>query len=98
MAAITLNEGLSWLKTLRARHAELVALRNQNAQTETRFYGADAARSSEKLPVYDVKKLDVAVARVAKEIRLLDSAIKKQNAITTIDGYDQTEDALGVVE
>src|SRR5687767_12998673 len=27
---ITINEGLSWLKTLRARHSELVTLRNEN--------------------------------------------------------------------
>lgn len=28
MAQITLNEGLAWLKTLKKRHDELIALRN----------------------------------------------------------------------
>lgn len=97
MATITVNEGLAWLKTLRARHSELVGLRNQNAERETRFYGSEA-RPVEKTPVYDVKKLDVAVARVAKEIRILDAALKRQNAVTMIEGYDQSEDALGAVE
>jgi hypothetical protein len=98
MAAITINEGLSWLKTLRARHGELVALRNQNAEKETRFYGANADKSTEKVPVYDVKALDRLIGGVAKEIRLLDAAIKRTNATTTIGGYDQNEDAIGVIE
>lgn len=98
MAAITLNEGLAWMKVLRARHAELVALRNQNAEKETRFYGANADKQVEKAPVYDVKKLDALVGRVAKEVRLLDAAIKRTNATTEIGGYDQSEDALGVIE
>ena len=42
MAAITINEGLAWLKTLKKRHEELLALRNDNAHRERRFYGASA--------------------------------------------------------
>lgn len=95
---ITINEGLSWMKTLRARHSELVALRNQNADMETRYYGVDASRMSEKKPLYDVKKLDALIGAVARDIRLLDSAIKKTNVTTTIVGYSQNEDVLGVVE
>lgn len=95
---ITINEGLSWLKTLRARHSELVALRNQNSDSETRYYGADASRMSEKKPLYDVKKLDTLIGVVARDIRLLDSAIKKTNVTTVIVGYSQNEDVLGVVE
>ena len=98
MAEITLNEGLAWLKTLRARHGELVALRNQNAEKETRFYGANDDKQIEKTPTYDVKKLDALIGRVAKEVRVLDAAIKRTNALTPIAGYDQNEDALGVVE
>ena len=30
MAQITLNEALAWLKTLKKRHEELIALRNDN--------------------------------------------------------------------
>ena len=40
MAQITINEGLAWLKTLKKRHEELLALRNDNAHRERRFYGA----------------------------------------------------------
>ena len=42
MAQITINEGLAWLKTLKKRHEELLALRNDNAHRERRFYGASA--------------------------------------------------------
>jgi hypothetical protein len=40
VAQITINEGLAWLKTLKKRHEELLALRNDNAHRERRFYGA----------------------------------------------------------
>jgi len=43
-AQITINEGLAWLKTLKKRHEELVALRNDNAHRERRFYTASADR------------------------------------------------------
>jgi len=98
MPKITINEGLAWLKTLRARHAELVALRDKNAERETRFYGANADKQIEKTPVYDVKKLDALVGSVAMEIRILDAAIKKANVMTTIQDYDQNESALGAIE
>lgn len=42
MAQITINEGIAWLKTLKKRHEELRALRNENAHRERRFYGASA--------------------------------------------------------
>jgi ERCC4-type nuclease len=58
MAHITINEGLAWLKTLKKRHEELLALRNDNAHRERRFYGAAADREIVKEPVYDVKALD----------------------------------------
>lgn len=95
---ITLNEGLAWMKVLRQRHAELVALRDQNSEKQTRFYGANADKQVEKAPVYDVKSLDKLVGNVAKEIRLLDTAIKATNAVVIVKGYTQNEDALGVLE
>ena len=55
MAQITINEGLAWLKTLKKRHEELLALRNDNAHRERRFYGASADKEIVKEPVYDVK-------------------------------------------
>ena len=74
MAHITINEGLAWLKTLKKRHEELLALRNDNAHRERRFYGASADKEIVKEPVYDVKVLDRLVTRVAREIRLLEQA------------------------
>ena len=69
MAQITINEGLAWLKTLKKRHEELLALRNDNAHRERRFYGASADKEIVKEPVYDVKVLDRLVTAVAREIR-----------------------------
>jgi hypothetical protein len=95
VAQITLNEGLAWLKTLKKRHEELIALRNDNAYRERRFYGSAADRELVKEPVYDVKSLDSAVTRVAREIRLLEQATKATNAKTIIEGYDQDDAVLG---
>lgn len=95
MAQITLNEGLAWLKTLNKRYEELIALRNENAHRERRFYGSSAERELVKEPVYDIKVLDKAATRVAREIRLLDQAMKATNAKTAIEGYDQDDAVLG---
>jgi hypothetical protein len=76
VAQITLNEGLAWLKTLKKRHEELVSLRNDNAYRERRFLGSSADRELVKEPVYDIKTLDRTITRVAREIRLLDQAMK----------------------
>jgi hypothetical protein len=95
MTQITINEGLAWLKTLKKRHEELVALRNDNAHRERRFYGAAADKEIVKEPVYDVKVLDRLVTRVAREIRLLEQALKAANAKTTIEGYEQDDAVLG---
>jgi hypothetical protein len=45
--------------------------------------------------VYDVKVLDKAVTRVAREIRLLEQAMKATNAKTIIQAYDQDDAVLG---
>src|ERR1051325_6928451 len=95
MATITLNEGLAWLKTLKKRHEELISLRDGNAHRERRFYGAAADKEIVKEPVYDVRVLDRLVTRVAREIRLLEQALKSTNAKTLIESYDQDEGALG---
>ncbi len=95
MAQITINEGLAWLKTLKKRHEELLALRNDNAHRERRFYGASADREIVKEPVYDVKVLDKIVTRIAREIRLLDQALKATNARTIVERYEQDDTVLG---
>jgi hypothetical protein len=95
VAQITLNEGLAWLKTLKKRHEELIALRNDNAHRERRFYGSAADKELVKEPVYDVKSLDKAVTRVARDIRLLEQAMKATNAKTVIESYNQDDAVLG---
>lgn len=97
MAQITINEGLAWMKTLKARHAELVDLRNDNARRERRFYGTAGDKELVREPVYDIKTLDRLVTGVAREMRLLDQALKATNARTLVDGYDQRDDVLGEV-
>lgn len=99
MGQITISEGLSWAKTLKARHDELVSLRNENGFHERIFFrGANADKTTEKTPVYDIKKLDALVTQVAKEMRLLDAALKKTNATVNVVGYDQNDAVLGQVE
>lgn len=96
--AATINEGLLWLKTLRARHGELVQLRNSNSQNETRYYGANADKQVEKAATYDVKKLDKLVTAVAGEIRRVEMAIKSANAATVVASIDIDDAKLGQVE
>jgi hypothetical protein len=95
---LTISEAITTQKTLKARHAELVQLRNSNSENETRFYGNDAQRQVEKKVLYDVKKLDKLVTSVAKEIRLLDVALKSANAKTIVKGYEWDDSKLGEVE
>ena len=95
MAQITINEGLAWLKTLKKRHEELLALRNDNAHRARRFYGSSADKDFVKESVYDVKVLDKLVTRVARDMRLLEQALKTTNAKTMVEGYDQDDTVLG---
>ena len=96
--SITISEALTWKKTLQARHAELVGLRNQNSAKETRYYGANVDKERITEPTYDVKALDALVSGVAREMRLLDQAIKKANQVTTLDGYLQDDAVLGELQ
>lgn len=93
---MTINEGLAWLKTLKARHTELVSLRSANANVRQTRYGNEPV--VEEKPVYDVKWLDKQIQGVAKEMRLVDAAIKKQNASTPIKGFEPNEAAFGDLE
>jgi hypothetical protein len=98
MAQITVNEALAWQKTLKARYAELVALRDENGARTRRFIGAHGDKEIVKEPVYDIKKLDKLITGVAKDMRLLDAAIKKSNALTVLADYSQDDAVLGEVE
>lgn len=95
---ITVSEGIGLLKTLNQRHAELKALRDENAHRERRFFGVGGDKETVKEPVYDVKKLDQTCNQVALQIRKLDNAIKQSNATMTLHGFDWNDAVLGVVE
>ena len=98
MSEITISEALNWQKTLRERHAELVGLRDTNATRSTRLYGANADRTQIVEVLYDAKALDALITGIAKEIRDLDNAIKKTNALTTVVGYSQDDTVLGELQ
>ena len=44
MAQITINEGLAWAQDAEEAHDGLLALRNDNAHRERRFYAASAGK------------------------------------------------------
>lgn len=96
MAQITISQAINWKKTLQQRHAELIGLRNQNSVSETRYFNETAKKDI--TPVYSVKQLDALVGRVAREIRLVDDAIKAANAVTIIPNYNQDDAVLGELE
>lgn len=98
MAQITVSEALGLVKTLKERHGELKSLRDENANKERRFYGVGGDKTTEKVPVYSVKKLDQTVNRLSLEIRRIDTALKAHNAATKLEGYEWDDAVLGVIE
>jgi hypothetical protein len=92
---ITINEALTWLKTLTERHDELKSLRNENSAVRTSYRGLKGDTPETVRPVYDVVSLDRLVARVAAEKRKLDAAIKATNARVKVYGYEMDEEVLG---
>ena len=94
---ITINEAMSIMKQLKDRHQELIGLRNTNSADKTRYFGANADKNEVIKVVYDIKKLDKLVNQVAKEIRMLDLAIRATNQSVTVVGYEFSEDVFGEV-
>lgn len=92
---MNISEALGWMKTLKARHSELVNLRNQNSAVTVRRYGNDNETTT---PTYDAKALDRRITLLAREMRLLDEAIKRANATTIITGFTRNDDVLGELE
>ena len=87
----TISEALGWLKTLKARHAELVQLRNINsAEVAVDYQGKTTTRT----PSYDAKELDKRIAVLAREIRICDTAIKTTNGQTEVKDYVMDDDVL----
>ncbi len=94
MEEITLSQGLAWMKTLRVRHNELVALRDRNSAERIRRWGETKEDIVEK-PVYDVKELDRMINKLALELRRLDDAMKVTNAKTIVENYKRDDEILG---
>ena len=97
MEEITLSQGLAWMKTLRVRHNELVALRDRNSAERIRRWGETKEDIVEK-PVYDVKKLDKMISTIALELRRLDDAMKITNARTIVENYKRNDNVLGELD
>jgi hypothetical protein len=93
---ITLSQGLSWMKTLKDRHNELISLRNENSTEKVQRWG-ETKEDIVRKPVYDVKELDKLISRLALEIGRLDDAIKTTNSTVKIKGYIKDESILGSV-
>jgi hypothetical protein len=92
---ITVSEALTWQKTLKDRHTELISLRNASANRERIHYGANADKERIIEPLYDPKILDRQIVVVAREMRLLDEAIKRSNATVQLSGYERDDKVLG---
>jgi hypothetical protein len=82
MASYTINRALVLGKAVRERLAELRALRNSIATTET-WYQAENRRETK--PNYDVKEVDKKCVELENFLLDLDSEIKQSNAINTIN-------------
>ncbi len=95
---ITVSEALTWQKVLKTRHNELVGLRNENANRERTYYGQNANKETVKEPLYDVKALDRTITIIARELRILDEAIKRSNAKTKLAGYERDDAVLGEIQ
>jgi hypothetical protein len=93
--SLTINEALTWKKTLETRHAELQGLRNENSAIRTSYRGLKGDTAETIKPTYDVVALDSLVSRLAREVRKLDMAIKSTNAVAIVNGYEYDEDILG---
>lgn len=85
---MTLNEALEAIALYTKRISELQNLRSQNGYKEERNYG-DPTKTIVNVPMYDVKKVDKLLCKLARELRVLTSAIKKTNALTDVKGYEK---------
>lgn len=84
---MTINEGLELIALLKTRINELNGLRRENTVRDT-YYGGDKQVLEVKEPMYDIKKVDKLISKLSKDLRLLQSAIKKTNATCDIKGFE----------
>lgn len=98
---MNLSEALGWMKTLKQRHLELVGLRDSNSHRTVDRWRAPYEKNETQQttePTYDVKKLDKRITLIAREIRVLDEAIKRTNATVEITNYTRDDAVLGELE
>lgn len=95
---VTISELLGIKELVNKRYNELMQLRNQNSHVERSWRGVNEDKLVEKKPTYDAVKLDKLIARLAQQIRLIDTAIKKTNATVVVDGYEWDDAVLGELE
>jgi len=95
--AISLNLALGRIKTLLQRHNELCHLRDNNAKRTTRFGIGKDAEKEEVIPTFNARDLDHKITILAKEIRLLDEAIKETNQKTDVIGYLWNDEVLAEI-
>lgn len=95
MAQITINEGLAWLKTLKQRHEEMLALRNDNAHLRAALlWRLSRQGDRQRTRVRRESPRQAHHARGSRN-RLLEQALKATNARTTVDACDQDNAVLG---
>ena len=79
---MTINEGLTLQKAIRARIASLEELRREVSTKETYFSKSEKVKE----PLYSVQDVDAKITQLQEMQFRLDNAIKQANASTVIVG------------
>lgn len=100
--AITINEAMVLQKSIRLRVQELQTLRNANAVERNTFFrignDSDEKKREEVKCNYDPKKLDKKITELELFLFKVDTAIKRANAVATVDLVANMDVLLAPVE
>lgn len=80
---ITISKLLSLQKIIKGRLNELKQLRSESSTIEKTYFGKDDLK--EKIPQYDVKKIDEKIVQLERFLLDSDFAVKDSNATTKVD-------------
>jgi hypothetical protein len=94
MTQLTINEVLVLEKAIRERLNELKALRSE-VSSKTTYFGHESKAIE---PQYDVKAVDKKMTDLEKFLLKANAAIKKSNAITSIEIEYDTEKLLDPIQ